>query len=192
MQDWELRAKRAIAGGTTHDSWASAHPIVFKRANGAYKWDTRGRQYTDFWMGHGALILGHNHPAVIQAITTQLNSGTHLSGNHTLLVEWAEKIIQMVPSAELVRFCASGTEATLLALRLARAYTGKPYIMRIDGHFHGWHDEALSGVVDGWPTGSHPDSANYLQLVPPFDLEAVEASLVEGKTAAVILEPGGR
>ncbi|CDG22221.1 Glutamate-1-semialdehyde 2,1-aminomutase (GSA) (Glutamate-1-semialdehyde aminotransferase) (GSA-AT) [Xenorhabdus poinarii G6] len=191
MQNWELRAKRAIAGGTTHDSWASAHPIVFKRADGAYKWDTSGRQYTDFWMGHGALILGHNHPAVIQAIATQLNSGTHLSGNHTLLVEWAEKIIQMIPSAELVRFCASGTEATLLALRLARAYTGKPSIMRIDGHFHGWHDEALSGVIGGWPTGSHPDSANYLQLVPPFDLEAVEVSLMKGKTAAVILEPGG-
>ncbi|WP_158586348.1 aspartate aminotransferase family protein [Serratia inhibens] len=191
MEAWEQRAKRFIAGGATHDSWATANPLVFERADGAYKWDAEGRKYTDFWMGHGALIVGHNHPAVTRAVTAQLHKGTHLSGNHTLLVQWAEKITQLILSAEQVRFCASGTEATLLAMRLARAYTHRANIVRVDGHFHGWHDEALSGVFEGWPTGAHPEAASHLHVVPPYDLEAMETALASRETAAVIVEPGG-
>ncbi|VEI68836.1 Glutamate-1-semialdehyde 2,1-aminomutase [Serratia rubidaea] len=191
MQDWAQRAKQVIAGGTTHDSWAAACPPVFERAEGAYKWDAAGRQYIDFWMGHGALIVGHAHPAVNQALAAQLQRGSHLAGNHTLLVRWAEKVVQLVPSAQQVRFCASGTEATLLAMRLARAYTRRAGMVRIDGHFHGWHDEALAGVFAGWPIGAHPQAAGHLQVVPPYEPEQVEAALAAGEVAAVILEPGG-
>ncbi len=191
MHEWTGRAERVIAGGATHDSWASTEPIVFDHGSGAFKWDTDGKQYVDFWMGHGALILGHNPPAIVEALAKQLHRGTHLSGNHTILVQWAEKVTQMVPSAEKVRFCASGTEATLLAMRLARAYTSRPVIVRIDGHFHGWHDEALSAAVEDWPAGAHPESATNVELVAPYDLDAMEAVLAYRNVAAVILEPGG-
>lgn len=191
MHDWTARAERVIAGRATHDSWAGGTPRVFERGSGAFKWDTEGKQYTDFWMGHGALIFGHNAPGVVHAIKTQLHRGTHLSGNHTELVKWAEKVTDMVPSAEMVRFCASGTEATLLAMRLARAYTSRPIIVRIDGHFHGWHDEALSGALEDWPIGAHPASATCVELVAPYDLAAMEAMLADDDVAAIILEPGG-
>ncbi len=189
---WETRAKTVIAGGVTHDSWATpSDPVIFDHAKGAYKWDVHGKQYIDFWIGHGALILGHNHPDVISAVQTQIEKGSHLSGNHSNLIQWSEKVVQMIPCAEQVRFCASGTEATLLALRLARAHTGRPYIVRIDGHFHGWHDEALAGVAPGWPLGSHPTAEQYIRLAPPNDIAAISELLSDQQVAILILEPGG-
>ncbi|ECJ3538755.1 aminotransferase class III-fold pyridoxal phosphate-dependent enzyme [Salmonella enterica] len=183
--------RNLIAGGTTHDSWSPETNVIFARADRAYKWDIKGQRYIDFWMGHGALILGHNPPSVTEALTRQIKCGTHLSGNHIHLMEWAEKISQLIPSAEQVRFCASGTEATLLALRLARAYTGRPDIVRIDGHFHGWHDEALAGAIEGWPAGSHSSASDFLHVVSPCETSALEEILSARGTAAVILEPGG-
>ncbi|MEB8293105.1 aminotransferase class III-fold pyridoxal phosphate-dependent enzyme [Klebsiella michiganensis] len=190
MNDLELSSIR-IAGGSTHDSWSTQKGTIFDRADGAYKWDIYGNQSIDFWMGHGSLILGHNPPCVTKAITAQLKRGTHLSGNHINLVLWAEKICEMVPSAERVRFCASGTEATLLALRVARAYTGRSSIIRVDGHFHGWHDESLCGAIEGWPVGSHPNACDHLALISPGDVEALEYVLATRQVAALILEPGG-
>ena len=184
-------SENSIAGGTTHDSWSAGSGLVFGRAEKAYKWDESGKCYTDFWMGHGALILGHNHAAVTEAIVQQLKRGTHISGNHSGLIQWSKKIVELLPSAESVRFCSSGTEATLLAMRIARAYTGRSDIVRIDGHFHGWHDESLSGVVDGWPVGGHPLSAAHLHVIPPYDTEQLTSVLSENNVAAVILEPGG-
>jgi glutamate-1-semialdehyde 2,1-aminomutase len=192
MRGWQERAITSIAGEVTHDNWHhKPHPLVFSYAQGAYKWDMDGNRYTDFWMGHGSLLLGHNHEAVSSAIIYQATRGTHLSGNHSLLIEWAEKIIELIPSVERVRFCASGTEATLLALRLARAYTNRKYIVRIDGHFHGWHDEALSAIAPNWPNGSHPDADKYLRIGDPDDVYSVHDLLKDNQVAAVILEPGG-
>ena len=105
-----------------------------------------GNEYVDYWMGHGALFLGHAHPSLVEAVTQQVASGTHYGACHELEVEWAEWICRLVPSAELVRFTMSGTEATHLALRLARATTGRPKIVKFEGHFHGWHDGVSIGV----------------------------------------------
>ena len=101
------------------------YPIYVDHALGPVKWDVDGNRYVDYFGGHGALILGHNHPKVMAAVHAALDRGTHFGACHELEVRWAELVCQMVPSAECVRFTSSGTEATLMALRLARAYTGR-------------------------------------------------------------------
>ena len=94
----------------------------------------RGRhRYIDYWMGHGAMLLGHAHPAMVEAVQTQVSRGTHAGGNTRLEMEWARLIMDLVPCAEAVKFTSSGTEATLLALRAARAYTGKSQIDQVRG-----------------------------------------------------------
>ena len=99
-----------------------------------------GREYVDFWMGHGALILGHSHPTLVNAVTEQIRRGTHYGSCHELEVEWGEWVKRLVPSAERVRFTSSGTEATLMALRLARTFSDRKKVLKFQGHFHGWHD----------------------------------------------------
>ena len=120
------RAQHLFPDGVTHDNRRmQPFPIFVERADGAYKWDVDGRQYIDYWMGHGALIMGHNPPHVRDAVIEQATRGTHYGASHALEVSWAEWVCKLVPCAERVRFTASGTEATHMALRLARAYTGK-------------------------------------------------------------------
>ena len=190
------RARRAIPGGITHDSrHLTPFPVYVDRAAGSRKWGVDGHEYVDYWMGHGALLLGHCHPAVVKAIQEQAGRGTHLGASHELEVRWAELVAQLVPSAELVRFTMSGTESTHLALRIARAYTGRPKVVKFTGHFHGWHDGVVPGVH---PPYEVPFSAGVPEaileqviLCPPNDPKAVEGFLERGDVAAVILEPGG-
>jgi len=141
-------------------------------------------------MGHGSLFFGHGDEDVTQALKNQIGKGTHLAGNHTYLVEWAEEVISLVPSVSKIRFCASGTEATYLALRAARALTNRPKIVRIDGHFHGWHDEALV-TEEGLLKGLRSSSSDFVEVIPGDCLPSLEAALSSKNIAAVILEPGG-
>ena len=123
------RARRVIPAGLTHDSRTLLpYPIYASRAKGPRKWDVDGHEYVDYFGGHGALLLGHAHPAVVEAVQRQIEIGTHWGSSHELEVRWAELINRLLPCAERVRFTASGTEATHLALRLMRAYTKKPKI----------------------------------------------------------------
>src|SRR5690606_15383753 len=115
------------------------------RAQGSRKWDVDGNELIDYVMGHGALLLGHSHPAVVEAVARQVRQGTHLGASHPQEVEWARLVRELVPSAEKVRFHSSGTEATMMAIRLARAYTGRSGLIKFDDHFHGWHD-VVSGA----------------------------------------------
>src|SRR6266536_1964370 len=132
------KAKETFPSGVTHDArFAKPFPIYVSRAQGSRKWDVDGNEYVDYFGGHGALILGHNHPSVAAAVASQMAKGAHYGASHALEVEWAELIHQMVPSAGQVCFTVSGTEATHLALRLARAFTGKSKVIRFAGHFHG-------------------------------------------------------
>src|SRR5437867_4084750 len=143
---WE-RARRSIPGGITHDiRHLIPFPTYVERAAGTRKWDVDGNEYIDYWMGHGALFLGHCHPTVVKAVQEQMARGTHLGACHELEVRWAELVARLIPCAELVRFTMSGTEATHLAMRVARAYTGRSKIVKFTGHFHGWHDGAVAGV----------------------------------------------
>ncbi|MBQ42029.1 MAG: aspartate aminotransferase family protein [Gemmatimonadetes bacterium] len=191
-------AERALAlfpSGITHDArYIEPHGIYVTHASGSRKWDVDGNEYVDYPGGHGALLFGHNHPEILQAVQNQIVKGLHYGASSELELEWAEWIQRLVPGAERVRFTNSGTESTQLALRLARAVTGRSKIMRLVGHFHGWHDYAASGFLgqfDGSPArGVPPAVAESVVLVPPGDLEAAQRSL-DDDVAAVILEPTG-
>ena len=191
------RARQSFPSGVTHDArYLQPHPIYVQRAEGGRKWDVDGNEYVDYVGGHGALLLGHNHPAVMQAVAEQCALGTHYGSGHRLEIEWAELVQQLIPSAERIRFTNSGTEATLLALRLARAATGKTKIVRFTSNFHGWHDHAAFGVAshfDGTPTpGVLAAVAEQTLLCPPGDIEAIQRVCSEcDDIAAVMLEPTG-
>src|SRR5919197_379600 len=191
------RAKNAIPSGVTHDGRSfSPFPVYMRRASGAYKWDADGNKLLDHWMGHGALLLGHNHPTVTQAVSEALARGTHLGACHEDELEWAELVRKLVPSAEEVRFTMSGTESTMLALRDARAYTGKPKVIRFQGNFHGWHDYAMVGYQPPFDTPTSagvPDVVNSTMVtLPPADIEAVKRVLdADDQIGTVILEPAG-
>jgi glutamate-1-semialdehyde 2,1-aminomutase len=190
------RARRAIPGGITHDiRHLTPFPIYVESAQGTRKRDVDGHEYVDYWMGHGALFLGHGHPEVVAAVQAQMARGTHLGACHELEVRWAELVNRLVPSAELTRFTMSGTEATHLAMRIARAATGRPRIVKLAGHFHGWHDGAVAGVNPPYevPLSAGVPGATLDQVLicPPNDIKAVQLALERGDVAAVILEPGG-
>jgi len=190
------RARAAIPGGITHDiRHLKPFGVYVDRAAGTRKWDVDGHEYIDYWMGHGALFLGHCHPAVVKAVQAQVARGTHLGACHELEVRWAELVNQLVPSAELTRFTMSGTEATHLALRIARAFTGRSRILKFTGHFHGWHDGVAIGVNPPYevPLSSGVPGATLDQVItcPPNDIKAVDTVLERGDVAAVILEPAG-
>jgi len=190
------RARLVFPSGITHDARRlDPYPIFVNRAHGSRKWDVDGNEYVDYAGGHGALLLGHNPPAVVDAVRNQVELGTHFGACHELEIRWGELVQQLVPSAERVRFTSSGTEATLLAMRLARAATGRPKIMRLLGHFHGWHDHAafgVSGNFDGSPSpGVLQELADQVVLAPPGDAAAADEILGRGDVAAVILEPTG-
>lgn len=188
---------RTFPSGVTHDiRFLTPFPIFIDRAAGSLKWDVDGNEYVDYVMGHGALFMGHAHPEITAAVVEQARKGTHYGANHELELRWGRLIQELVPSAETVRFTSSGTEATLMALRLARAYTGRDRVLKFDDHFHGWHD-AVAGSRQPEEESPHSAgvpgavSANTLS-VPQGDIAAVEARLAQGDVAAVIIEPTGR
>jgi len=192
------RSRNAIAGGITHDSRNFApFPIYVERADGSRKWDVDGNELVDHWMGHGSLLLGHNHPQVTAAVAEQVHRGTHYGACHELEVAWAEQIGRLIPSAEWVRFTMSGTEATMLAMRDARAFTGRELVIRFAGHFHGWHDYAMAGYQPPFDTSTStgvPKGVTETMLVAyPNNIESVRQLLDThpAQVAAVILEPGG-
>ncbi|MDP6599628.1 MAG: aminotransferase class III-fold pyridoxal phosphate-dependent enzyme, partial [Candidatus Poribacteria bacterium] len=144
--DFQLKqqAQSLFPDGVTHDiRYADPYPIYVDRAQGSRKWTVGGHELIDYWSGHGALLLGHNPPNIVEAVTRQIQRGTHYGACHRLELEWAERIIDLVPSAEHIRFTNSGTEATQMAIRLARLWTGKNKIVKFAGHFHGWHDSLI-------------------------------------------------
>jgi len=190
------RAAGLFPSGVTHDArYLLPHPLFVSRAAGARKWDVDGNEYVDYFGGHGSLLLGHCHPAVVDAVVRQASLGSHYGACHDLELEWAELVQKMVPCAGKVRFTASGTEATLLALRLARVFTGKPRFVRFAAHFHGWHDYAVFGgsssLTDA-PAGVPEGVVSTAVVCPPGDIEALRRA-VDGAAdiGAVILEPTG-
>jgi glutamate-1-semialdehyde 2,1-aminomutase len=190
-------ALELFPAGLTHDSRTLLpYPIYAKRAKGPRKWDADGNELVDYFGGHGALLLGHCHPAIIEAVQRQITEGTHWGSSHELEVQWAGLIKRLVPCAGRVRFTSSGTEATHLAIRLMRAYTGKTKIVRFVGHFHGWHDQVAQGSTShydgGRPAGILPGHVDETILVSADDLSGVtEALQKRDDIAAVLLEASG-
>ena len=190
-------ARSIFPSGIVHDSRRLLpHPIYAERAYGSRKWDVDGNEYVDYHGGHGALILGHCDPQVTKAAQAQLELGTHPAACHDLEVRWGTLVKELVPCAERVRFTSSGTEANLMALRLARACTEKKKLVRLKGHFHGWQDHAAFGVDDHFDGSATPglldEIAGNVLLASSDDLDATR-TLLESRDdiAAVMLEPTG-
>src|SRR5207248_9618690 len=132
--------------------------------------------------GHGALLLGHSHPAVVEAVHGQMAKATHPGACHETEIEWGRLVQRLIPSAETLRFTSSGTEATLMALRLARIFTGRPKVLKFAGHFHGWHDFVIPATdppYDAAVPGVLGEVQRDTVVVPPNDPDAVERALTQ-------------
>jgi glutamate-1-semialdehyde 2,1-aminomutase len=186
-------AKAVFPSGVTHDSrYLTPFPVAMDRATGSRKWDLDGNEYVDYVSGHGALILGHSHPEIVAAVKKQMDRGTHLGGSTELEVRWGRSVQRLLPSAERIRFHSSGTEAVMMAIRLARAYTGKDVIVKFDRHFHGWYDDVTQGARTQKSSGVTSDAIHSVLLLPEVEPAALDAALASrADVAAVILEPTG-
>lgn len=191
------QARKVFPGGVTHEMRTlEPFPVYIDRAKGSHKWSVDGHELVDYFSGHGALLLGHCPDDVVAAVQKQMARATHPGACHELEIEWGQWVQKLVPSAESVRFTASGTEATLMALRLARIFTGRPKVLKFMGHFHGWHDAVMPGAYqpyDGSPVAGIPEAVQkFTVVVPPNDLQRVEEALKnDPEIGVVILEPTG-
>lgn len=189
--DLYARARNVLAGGVSHEGrYQAPHPKYIARAEAARKWETDGTEYIDYAMGSASLLLGHAHPDVIGAMQAQLKSGSFYADSHPLEVIWGEQIQALIPSAERIRFVGSGTEATMLAIRIGRAYSNRPKVLRFEGHYHGWHDYAMLGSkapYDQMPTQGMLPEAALATVVVPADAARVEAALQENPAIGTII-----
>jgi glutamate-1-semialdehyde 2,1-aminomutase len=155
------RAQRSIAGGINSGirKMEQPVPLYFARGAGSRLWDVDGNEYIDFQTGQGALLFGHAPAGLADALAAQAHLGTHWAAQSELEIDVAERLQALVPGAERVRFSNSATEVVMSALRLARGLTGKPLVLKFEGHYHGWSDEGLVGFAqppDKWGTEEEP------------------------------------
>jgi glutamate-1-semialdehyde 2,1-aminomutase len=195
------RAGRVIPGGVNSATRAIGPPYAFVRAQGQHVWDADGRRYLDYHAAFGAILLGHNDPGVNAAATRALERVDLIGvGVTEAEVAFAEKIVSVIPSAEMVVACTSGSEATHHAVRLARGVTGRRLIVKVQGGFHGWHDSVARNVIssperayrlDPISSGILPEMLEATLVTEFNDLASVERALAEhpGQVAAVIVEP---
>jgi len=189
------RARKVLPGGVTyHIRYLSPYPPFIERAVETKVVDVDGNVYDDYWMGHGAHVLGHSPRFVVEeACRAAAERGTHLGYENTLAVEYAELLTKVIPNVEMVRFTNSGTEANMYAARLARAYTGRKYIVKMEGGWHGGYDSLHTGVTPPWrgpeSLGLPEDFIKYTIVVPFNDINALEDALRRYEVAAVFVEP---
>ncbi|MGD2038768.1 MAG: aspartate aminotransferase family protein [Desulfobacterales bacterium] len=204
------RAKQVLVEGVNSPSRGGAFykpcPIFIDHGQGGKIYDVDGNEYVDLMLGFSALILGHAHPEIVTALERAANKGTHYAAAAEIEVKVAEKMCQLIPSAEKVRFANSGTEATMAAIRLARGYTGRKKFIKFEGQYHGWYDAFLLNcharpmytlgtrkdpvsIPDS--SGLTPASLSDTIMAPWNDIEIVEEKIKQykGQIAAVITEP---
>jgi glutamate-1-semialdehyde 2,1-aminomutase len=192
------KASRYLAGGTLGNL---AEEVILARGRGSRVWDVSGHEYIDYLLGSGPMLVGHAHPEVVAAVREQLDRGSTFFANNEHAILLAEEISKAMPCAEKVRFCSSGTEATLYAMRVARAARRRDRILKFEGGYHGMHDYAVMSMSPAAP-GEFPapvaDSAGIpraiesTMLVAPFnDLETTAAIIDRHRDelAGVIVEP---
>ena len=192
------KAQRFMPGGNGNTIFQD---VMVRDGKGARVWDLSGNEYVDYALGSGPMLIGHAHPEVVAAVVEQVERGTTFFGPNDYEVELAEEIVRAIPCAEQVRFISSGTEATHMAMRVARAYRGRDKILKFEGGFHGMNDYSLMSLAPSAPPDfpqPSPDSAGIPKavqdsvLVAPFnDLETTTA-IIERRheeLAGVIAEP---
>ena len=197
-QQLVTRAHRVLPGGNLGNV---SQDIVITRGEGSRIWDASGNEYIDYLLGSGPMVIGHSHPEVVEVVREQLSKGTTFFANNEHAIELAEEIVSAVPCAEKIRFSSTGTEATMYAMRAARAYRGKDKILKFEGGFHGMNDYALMSVFsanpDGYPHPS-PDSAGIPRsiqdevLIAPFNDLDTTTEIIEqyhDEIGGIIVEP---
>jgi glutamate-1-semialdehyde 2,1-aminomutase len=210
QKSWALyeRAAKVMPGGASSHGQCypvfDPYPLTFEKGKGSHIWDADGNEYIDFILSMGPCILGHCHPALMKAAAEQLEKGTAFAVLNENEVKLAEKVCELVPNADLVRFSNSGAEATMSAIRIARGYTGKDKIIKFEGAYHGAHDYVMVGFggvpsvgppTARWKTpascGVPEDTLKTVILLPWNDLAAVEKVLKRQshEIAAIITEP---
>jgi glutamate-1-semialdehyde 2,1-aminomutase len=208
--EWFERAHQSLVEGVNSPSRGAAvytsGPILLERGKGSRVWDIDGNEYVDFMMSFGALIHGHAHPTLVKTVCGAMAEGSHFAAVTSVEVDAAERLRRMVPSAEVVRFTNTGSEATMLALRLARAHTGRHKFLKFEGHYHGWYDPYLLNAHSHPPEqlgpvnnparipeseGIPPSTFDDVVLAPWNDVAALERVLKQHghELAAVITEP---
>ena len=169
------------------------YPFYTARAKGSKLTDVDGNEYIDFWMGHCSLIFGHSPPEIMKKVEQQIWNGTQYGTCHELEIALAEQVVKMVPSAEMVRFTNSGTEANMYATRLARTYTNREKIAKFEGGWHGGYDAlhvAVKPPLDVPQSGGLTSGVLKDTIVLPFnDIEGVRNRIRNEELAAVVVEP---
>jgi glutamate-1-semialdehyde 2,1-aminomutase len=209
-RDLFARAQQSLIEGVNSPSRGAAvyteRPVLLERGQGSQVWDADDNQYTDFMMSFGALIHGHAHPRLVSVVCEAMAEGSHFATATSAEVEAAERFCRLVPSAEVVRFANTGSEATMLALRLARAHTRRRKFLKFEGHYHGWYDPYLTNGHSHLPQqlgprenpnkipdseGIPPTTFDDVVIAPWNDIPALERVMREhGRVlAAVITEP---
>ncbi len=188
------KAKRVFPSGVSYFiRHMDPYPFYTARARGSRLVDVDKNEYIDFWMGHYALILGHSPPEIMREVKRQIEKGTHYGTCHELEITLAEQVAKMVPSAEMVRFTNSGTEASMYATRLARSYTNRDRIAKFEGGWHGGYDPLLLAVkppFDLSESSGLTDGTLKDTVVLPFnDVNGVEEAIKKEELAAVVVEP---
>jgi len=200
------RARNCIAGGINSGirKMEMPVPLYFSHGKGARVTDVDGNEYIDFQLGQGALFYGHAPAGLADAISAQARLGTHWAAQSELELSVAERLQSMIPSAELTRFNNSATEAASAALRVARAHTGRPLVLKFEGHYHGWSDEGLVGFANpidpatyDAPPSLHPSKGVIAPVLEQFvvarwnDPDHLRSRLEKyrGRVAAIIFEP---
>lgn len=188
------RARRVLPGGVTYAiRYFSPYPLFIEKAKGSRVWDVDSNEYIDLWMGHGTHILGHSPDIVVEAVNKISREGTHFGYENPYAVEYAEFLTKTLPSVEQIRFSSSGTEANMYAIRLARSYTKRRYILKFEGGWHGGLDQLHIGVSppynDPETQGLPQDLLRYTLVAPYNSIESVEKLLRIYDVAAVLIEP---
>jgi glutamate-1-semialdehyde 2,1-aminomutase len=188
------RANKVLPGGVSYSIRAlPPYPFYIKKAKGVKLFDVDGNIYTDYWVGHGALILGHANDYVVEAVSKQLPDGTHFGFSHQHEIELAERVIKHIPSAEMIRFTNSGTEANMYGTRLARAYTKRNKMLKMEGGWHGGYDSLHAYVTKPYgrseSAGLNQNVTKDTLAVPFNNLEAAVKIAKKNELACIIVEP---
>ena len=185
------RGRRLFPDGVTHDIRRfDPFTMYMDRGSGPRKWDVDGNEYIDYRTGHGSMILGQANPRIVEAVSEAIARGTHLSASSEMEIKWGELVAELVPSAEKMRFHSSGTEAVMMAFRMARTYTGKEKIIRFQDAFHGWADNPYVGTDTDLGDNGIPQGTRDSIIIVDYDLDQVEDALKTNDDVAALVYQG--